>query len=228
MICKSIDAFFTRLFFLSVFNICIVLLFFVSILILTKTQSFNCFSAIRTRQKLLSFIITVYIFGLFELSIAFAVWLIAFFLLRYFILKKDKFKLNTLYINYEKNDQPYPTVLSIKKIRDSFEIPETKEDFLREFNYNFTNHVDSSVIPILFCCFGVTNICYTSLFLFGIEYFSLAVCGSFLIWKLLYKAFLNSPQSISYLSHTGTCFLVLFFELIYYLVAILIFYTIVS
>lgn len=229
MICNSMSDFFSRFILLSFLNVCVAILFIITTLLLIKIKRFDYHSAIRTKQLFFNVIVTVYIFGTFALTIGFVIWVILFFMFRYAIFKKDRFILNNLYENYEKNDLPYPLIMSLKSInKDINQVIQTskiKQNTLSEFNYNFINHIYSSIVPIIFCVSGINHICETSPLFYAVEYFSLTICISVIVGKILYKAFLNSRQSLTYLCPNLSYIPVIVCEIIYYFIAIIVFRT---
>ncbi len=211
-----------RLIFLSLFTVGLGVLFFIIAFVLIKLKALNYPMAIRLKQKLISFVLSAFIFGLLPLPVGFIVWTAVFFLLRYLVFKKDKYALNTIYRQFEGN---LPIVSTPKQIIDAIKTKETREKPLREYGYSFLSYVDSTLVPVLFCCIGLAELNKTPLLLYIIGYFAMAICISLLLCKLFYKVFLNAPQSPSYLSPLGASIIVAALGLIYWFVAVFIFYT---
>lgn len=196
--------------------------YFCIVLLKIKLKKADVFWIIEQQQKLVGCVCSVFIWGLFPISIGTIIWGILFYSLRFYAFKNNAKRLQELYQKWENHPKGYPCIMSIKQMRNVFFIPNIKTQARKEFYYSLNHHVDSFAILLMLYLGGIVSINSDSFALYMIEGLILATAAFVFIGKGLYFIEFYAPISPFRWNSILAFLPVAFVAVLYYLVIVII------
>ncbi len=227
MFSGSFEEIIQRLFLLVVFFFLMIGLFFLVFLVKIKNNKSDYFSTIRMTQKLLSFNLSIFIWGVFAIHVGLILWLLLFFILRNIVFKKNAKRLQELYQNYQSCKNGYPLVKNMTQWKQAFFQPLDSTKPGRQFKYQFRDHMNSSAPLLIFSFLELVSFSNNTT-VYIVEFLIVATAGYVFLGQIVYHLSLNAPSSLFYLSPGLSYIPVVFIGIVYYAVAIIMLSTIVA
>lgn len=149
-------AFVNNLVFAVLLNILLIVLFVIIYILLIETKRANQFNAIKFRQALLTFSLSIYIFTLLPIYFSFFVWLLVFVLLREVVFKNDAIRKQHLYSS-KRRGKPYPKITNLSQIGKTFFSVKGETLRHKDFKYSFHSYSDTGLLLLAFSFLGIAQ-----------------------------------------------------------------------
>lgn len=221
MISGSFEEISQRLLFSTIFSLLIFGLFFFLYLIRVKINRLDFYATIQIAQRLLAFILSIFIWGIFTIPAGLVLWLLLFYILRNVVFRTNAKRLQELHYQFHSNKNGYPHIQNVSQWKQVFFIPKHDAKIDKQFKYHFSHHLDSSAPLLIFSLFElVTFSKNTPLYIF--EFLIVATTGYVFLGRMVYHLSLNAPNSVFYLSPGLSYIPVIFVGIVYYTVTLII------
>jgi hypothetical protein len=195
-------------------------IFFLFFAIKVKCNRGDYFDMIQMIQRMVAFVLSVFIWGIFRIHIGLVLWLLLFFILRCRIFRTNAKRLQELYEKFHDQEDGYPQIQNVRQWKQMFFSPKNVTKTDNQFKYHFLDFVDSSA-PLL--VFSILDIVFLSNnpAVYNAEFLIVATSGYVFLGKIVYHLSLHAPSSVFYLSPGLAYIPTMFVGIVYYTIVII-------
>lgn len=220
--------YFKLLLILTFVNIIVTLLFVLFTYIRIKIKNLDYWDIIKIKQLYISSILSTYIWGIFPIIVGALVWIVAFVILRFIIFNSDSFRLSKLYEDYQIKEMPYPLVESPLQIKSILKYSLAEKINITECYYGVLQHSYSGIILLILSLFSIVAPVdlTTNIAMYITESLIIAIVLAILIGILSFRLTYYEVTSYAFGSLFLSVITVIFVEVIYCFIVIVILGTI--